>query len=69
MCGIRKSAQINIVVHYPKTEKGKQELAERVADVHADMVTRQIQKLNCPSEQKIELLDAVIATASKEKSR
>lgn len=68
MCGIRKSAPINIVVHYPKTEEGKQELAERVADVHADMVTRHIQKLNCPSEQKIELLDAVIATASKEKA-
>lgn len=43
-------------------------MAERVADVHADMVTRHIQKLNCPSEQKIELLDAVIATASKEKA-
>ena len=58
----RKSAPINVIVHYPKTEQGKRELAERVAGVHADMV----KKLNCPSDQKAELLGAVIASAKKE---
>ena len=62
----RKSAPINVVVHYPKTEAGKRELAERVADVHADMVNQYIKNLNCPSDQKVELLDAVIASAKKE---
>lgn len=34
----RTSAPINVIVHYPKTEEGKRELAIRVASVHADMV-------------------------------
>ena len=38
----RKSAPINVIVHYPKTEQGKRELAERVAGVHADMVNQKI---------------------------
>ena len=46
--------------------KGKRELAERVAGVHADMVNQYIKKLNCPSDQKAELLGAVIASAKKE---
>ena len=62
----RKSAPINVIVHYPKTEQGKRELAERVAGVHADMVNQYIKKLNCPSDQKAELLGAVIASAKKE---
>ena len=62
----RKSVPINVIVHYPKTEQGKRELAKRVADVHADMVNQYIKNLNCPSDQKVELLDAVIASAKKE---
>lgn len=40
-------------------------MAERVADVHASMVDQHIKKLNCPSEQKMRLLDAVIEAAKK----
>ena len=61
----KKSAPINVIVHYPKTEQGKRELAERVADIHADMVNQYIKKQNHPSDQKVELLDAVIASAKK----
>ena len=64
----RKSAPINVIVHYPKTEEGKRELAERVAGVHADMVNQHIKKLNCPSEQKVQLLDAVIKSTAIEKA-
>ncbi len=62
----RQSAAIHVIVYCPKTEEGKRELARRVADVHADVVHQAIQKLNCPPAQKLELLDAVIATAKKE---
>lgn len=66
VCGIsRKSAPIHVIVHAPKTEAGQQELAKRVAGVHADLVRRYIQKLRCPSEEKAALLDAVIATVKK----
>lgn len=61
----RRSAPIHVIVHYPKTEAGRRELAERVASVHADMVNQAIKKLNCPSEQKVRLMDAVIETAKK----
>ncbi|MGN1313457.1 MAG: hypothetical protein ACI4VG_00410 [Lachnospiraceae bacterium] len=65
MCGIaRKSAPINVIIHYPKTIEGQCELAERVANVHASLVNRHIQKLNCPSEQKVQLLDAIIAACA-----
>ena len=64
----RKSAPINVIVHYPKTIEGQRELAERVAGVHADMVNQHIKKLNCPSDQKALLLDAVIKSASIEKA-
>ena len=44
-------------------------MAERVADVHADMVRQYIKKLNCPSEQKVQLLDAIIDFASSKENR
>jgi hypothetical protein len=61
-------APINLIVYSPKTEEGKAELAKRVSDVHASAVTQRIKSLNCPTSQKLELLDAVIETA-KERSR
>ncbi len=64
----RRSAPIQVVVHYPTTEKGKQELADRVAGVHADFVLQYVRKLQCPSNQKEQLIDAVIESA-KEKQR
>ena len=57
-----------MIVHYPKTEAGKRELAERVADVHASLVNQTIKKLNCPSEQKVQLLDAIIEDASRKRA-
>ena len=65
---IRSMAPINLIVYYPKTEEGQMELAKRVSDVHATVVTQRIKSLNCPTSQKLELLDAVIETV-KERSR
>ena len=65
MTVIRKMAPINLIVYYPKTEEGQEELARRVADVHAAAVTQRLKSLNCPTNQKLELLDAVIETAKK----
>ena len=31
------SAPINVIVYYLKTEQGKRELAERAADIHAEI--------------------------------
>ncbi|MCI6867498.1 MAG: hypothetical protein MR871_06020 [Lachnospiraceae bacterium] len=64
----RTSTPIHLIVHYPKTEAGKRELAERVAGVHASLVNQTIKKLNCPSEQKVQLLDAIIEDASRKRA-
>lgn len=60
---MKKHGPVNVIFYYPKTKAGKEELARRVAEVHADAVIRRIKALNCPTSQKLELLDAVIATA------
>lgn len=63
---MKKAAPINIIVHYPTTEEGWRELRRRMAIVHADAVLNSVQKLNCPTWQKIKLIDAIIDDARKE---
>lgn len=63
---MKKAALINIIVHYPTTEEGWRELRRRMAIVHADAVLNSVQKLNCPTWQKIKLIDAIIEDAKKE---
>ena len=62
---MRTMAPVKVIVYHPKTEEGKEELAKRVADVHAASVIQRLKALNCPTHQKQELLDAVIETVKK----
>ena len=63
MCDIvKKCVPIKLIVYYPKTEEGKRELAQRVADVHAETVKQTVSKLNCSSKQKEQLIDSVIGS-------
>ena len=63
MCDIvKKCVLIKLIVYYPKTEEGKRELAQRVADVHAETVKQTVSKLNCSSKQKEQLIDSVIGS-------
>ena len=48
--------------NYPKTEEGWEELGKRVATAHANYVIEKIERLNCPTWQKLELYQAVIDT-------
>jgi hypothetical protein len=58
-------APVNVIVYHPKTKEGQEELAKRVSDVHATSVIQRLKSLNCPTSQKLELLDAVIDTVKK----
>lgn len=49
----------NIVVHKPANTAG---LERRVAQAHADAIIAKVKKLNCSSEQKKELIDAICTT-------
>ena len=48
--------------NYPKTEEGWEELGKRVATAHANYVIEKIERLNCPTWQKLELYQTVIDT-------
>ena len=66
---MRRHGPISVIMHYPTTEKEKLELANRLAEIHADAVSRRIQELTCPNEQKLQLLDAVIDSAKQRAKR
>ena len=53
---------IAIMCFYPKTEEDWEELGKRVATAHANYVIEKIERLNCPTWQKLELYQAVIDT-------
>ena len=58
-CGIAKLKTIPIKVYYPQSEEGRQELARRAAQLHAQVVLEKIQKLDCPAAQKQWLLKKI----------
>ena len=53
---------LKIIVHSPETAKKQAEFDARVAKFHAEYVAQYIEKLNCPTDQKLKLLDAVAKT-------
>ena len=63
---MRKAAPINIIVHYPTTEDGWRELRKRMAEVRANATLNSIQKLKCPTWQKIKLVEAIIEDTKKD---
>lgn len=51
---------MNIIIHMPKTNEGIEELNRQVAQCQADMIVRNINKLNTSKSEKEKLLDQVI---------
>ncbi len=62
----RVNENMKIIVHYPETPQKQAQFDMRVAKFHADYVAQYIEKLNCPTEQKLQLLDAIAQTIMKE---
>lgn len=50
---------MTVIMHYPKTENGRKALRDAVAKVHSDIVIDRLTKLNCPVEQKYELIKEI----------
>ena len=57
---------MKVISCLPKAPVAIQELQRRTAEVHADMVLRRVSELKCPKEQKLALLDAVLAKNNSE---
>lgn len=50
---------MNIIVHMPTTPEGMEILSRRLNEAHLTMVANNINKLNCPYEQKVDLFEKV----------
>ena len=51
---------IEVFLILPKTQQGKEELQKTLARFHAEHAQKMIEKMPCPTEQKLELVDAVV---------
>ena len=50
---------MNVIVHYPQKAENVHALQVRVATVHAQAIIRYLEKLTCPKEQKIQLIEEI----------
>ena len=50
---------MEIFMILPKTPQGKAELEKELSKFHADHIQSVVQRLPCPVEQKLELIDAI----------
>lgn len=62
---MRQVQEIKVREVFPTTEQDWIELHKRMAKAHLEAVSSCINKLTCPKEQKIALLDALIDKISK----
>lgn len=60
---------MEIIVHYPETPEKQAQFDARVAKFHAEYVAQYIEKLRCPTEQKLKLIDAIVETIMEEVNR
>ena len=50
---------MEVIIHLPRSKEGQEELAKRVATVHAQLIYNYISRLECSTEQKVARLDAI----------
>ena len=50
---------MEVIIHLPRSKEGQEELAKRVATVHAQLIYNYISRLECSTEQKVAPLDAI----------
>lgn len=56
---------MKIIPHYPQTQTGMHDLAQRVSAAQAAFVGDRLRALICPQEQKRALLEAVLETSQR----
>lgn len=50
---------MEVIIHLLRSKESQEELAKRVATVHAQLIYNYISRLECSTEQKVALLDAI----------
>ena len=56
---------MEVFLHPPRTRQGRSELRKTLARFHAEHAQKMIEKMPCPTEQKLELVDAVVRNLRK----
>ena len=51
---------MEVFLIFPKSQQAKQELAQELAKFQSEHVLKNVQKLPCSTEQKLELVDAAV---------
>ena len=51
---------MDVFLIFPKSQQAQKELGQQLAKFQADQALKNIQKLSCPTEQKLELIDAAV---------
>ncbi len=64
-----EGAGIDVIIHYPRTERERNELRRRVAEAHAQAAAQYIERLSCPKAQKLYLLEALHRAALEQAER
>lgn len=49
---------MDVLFIFPQSQEAQQEMTEKLAQFQSDQVAKYVQRLPCPIEQKLELLDA-----------
>lgn len=60
---------MEIIVYYPEMPEKQALFDARVVKLHVEYVVQYIKKLNCPTEQKLKLVDAIAETIMEEVHR
>ncbi len=50
---------MEVIIHLLRSKESQEELAKRVATVHAQLIYNYISRLECSTERKVALLDAI----------
>ena len=50
---------MKVIVHPPTSQKQKDELSKKVAEIYGLAIKLKIERLNCLKEQKLRLLDEI----------
>jgi hypothetical protein len=51
---------MEVFLIFPKSQQAKQELAQELANFQSEQALKNVQKLPCSTEQKLELVDAAV---------
>ena len=57
---LKGTIDMEVFLIMPTTPEGKAKLSKELAKFHAEQALKMVQKLPCSTEQKLELIDAVV---------